>query len=149
MQANRNAISLTSENVNILLCLIQMYTLKEKITVQKAALQCTVLPGTIALTLCNLLLKKLISPFFLELVLKRPWKEQSFIYSNNNKKKCIAREERKIYLHCPCFLVLLLPAEETMLSSVPPNCMCMYRAGQGIKTDISKVCNLCSGPDIN
>lgn len=72
MQANGNAISLTSENAKIFLGLIQIYTLKEKITVQKVALQCTILPGTIALALCNLLLKKLISPFFVELALKRP-----------------------------------------------------------------------------
>jgi len=60
-----------------------------------------ILPGNIALTSCNLLLKKLISHFFVELVLKRPWKEYLFIYSNNNKKKCIGREEGK-----PIYIVL-------------------------------------------
>lgn len=100
MHANGNAISLTSENAEIFLGLMQIYTPKEKITVQKAALQSTILPGTIALTLCILLLKVVISPFFVELVFKRPWKEQLFIYSNN-KKKCIARKEGK-----PIYIVL-------------------------------------------
>lgn len=95
MPTNGNAISLTSENYKIFLGLIQLYTPKGKITVQKATLQCAVLPQTIVLTLCNLLLKKLISPFFVKLILKRPWKEQLFIYSNDNKMKCIAREEGK------------------------------------------------------
>ena len=54
----------------------------------------------------------------------------------------------KTYLHCPCFLVLLLQAEETMFSSVPPNHKCVYGAGEGIKTAVSKVCNLCSDAEI-
>lgn len=97
MQANGNTISPSSENANIFLGLIQICTQKEKITVHKTALQCTILPGTIVLTSCYLVLRKLISPFFVELVFKRPWKEQLFIYSNNNKKKCITREEGKLF----------------------------------------------------
>lgn len=89
--AHANINSLTSENVEIFLGLIQMHMVKKKIIVHEAALQCNILPGTMALTLCNFLLGKLISPFFVELVLKSPWKEQLFIFlitsTREGKKK--------------------------------------------------------------
>lgn len=147
MQANGNAISPSSENANIFLGLIQIYTQKEKITVQKAALQCTILPGTIALTSHNLVLRKLISPFFVELVFKRPWKEQLFIYSNNKKEKCITREEGK-----PIYIVLAFSfcyyklKGQCCVQFHQIACVCIVQVRE-IKP-IFLVYNLCSGPDI-
>lgn len=105
--ANANINSLTSENVKIFLGLIQMHMLKEKIIVHKAALQCVILPGTIALTLCNFLLGKLISPFFVELVLKSPWKEQLFIILITTRSNIQEGKKKNL------FMLSLLPCVVT------------------------------------